>query len=400
MTNAKEILSLLIGKEERDPAQGRGKLLRLKGKELYHTSTEKEALLEQLRLYESKGYLSIKWLEKDILSTVTLTTDEGLLRKACDEELERPFCRDTARIVLGVLEKGISSIPDGIEKNGLISLAKELERKGHVPSSLFPNPADDERMLKAIAFLVKNDTPTVERMMSVSLYRDSKMWERAIAKKTLSFLRRVNQDDKGESFRDHEVLSLYNVGKYPEIFLFSGPLSWTDDQHHLHPDLSFPGALTSCCLDHVEKVDTSARKIITVENMACYDVLSFRREKDTLVLYHAGFLSSRRRKWLDMVLNANETIPVYHWGDIDYGGFRMYMDLKRICPRIQPMMMDNDTLSSHMGLTMRTTAEYEKKLAILRAREEAGIFHPVITTMLEKHVRLEQEALMESDEIF
>jgi hypothetical protein len=397
MTKAKDVLAELIRREEMEVAHGKGKSLRLKERDVYGNVDEKESFLQEICRYEKEGYLSISWLEAgNRISTVTLTKDEALIRKACSKELGRPFRRDVARNIADVLEKGISTIPCGIERDGLVSLFQIVEEKGKIPKQLFDDPGDDEKMVRAIAFLVKNERPTVVRMMSTELYRDSKLWERRIAKKTLSFLCTLNEQDKGQSFSDTELLALYNVGKYPEIFLFSGPLSWVDDLQHVHPGLSFPGALTSCCLDHTEHVMTDAKRIITVENMACYDYLSMRKPHDTLVLYHGGFLSSRRKAWIARILqSASPETAVSHWGDVDYGGFRMFLELRKICPRITPLLMDVQTLASHHEACMPTTSDYEKRLSSLAQLPEATLFQPVISVMLENHVRLEQESLLE-----
>jgi hypothetical protein len=93
-----------------------------------------------------------------------------------------------------------------------------------------------------------------------------------------------------------------------------------------------------------------------------------------------------------------ESCHWYHWGDIDYGGFSMLARLRReIREDVRPYRMDEGELARYAALTQPVTAEYAAKLRELAQRQELVDCLPCVNYMIEKRVKLEQEAMISGE---
>ena len=96
------------------------------------------------------------------------------------------------------------------------------------------------------------------------------------------------------------------------------------------------------------------------------------------------------------LLKANSfSLKVYHWGDIDLGGFRIFNSIKEIFPCLIPYRMDKETLEKNIDKAIEITDEgYIEELKKLLGDKDYEVFHPVLKVMVEKKIKLEQESLI------
>ena len=89
-------------------------------------------------------------------------------------------------------------------------------------------------------------------------------------------------------------------------------------------------------------------------------------------------------------------VKYLHWGDIDVGGFRMFVRLKgQIVPELMPYRMDRASLEAYRGQAMEiTSAAYLKTLERMEDSPEYEMFHEVISLMRRERIRLEQEQMI------
>lgn len=122
-----------------------------------------------------------------------------------------------------------------------------------------------------------------------------------------------------------------------------------------------------------------------------------------LVFNHGGFLSPSRSCWFKLVSEAvynidpdGENIDVYHWGDIDLGGFRMFENLKeKIFTTLKPYLMGVKTLEAYKERCLPLPSEkYADELDVMISKEEYSEFSDTIKYMLKYSVRLEQENII------
>ncbi|NPV52976.1 MAG: hypothetical protein HPY71_05580 [Firmicutes bacterium] len=206
------------------------------------------------------------------------------------------------------------------------------------------------------------------------------------------------------------------------------------------PDVGLPTPM----IEHLQIIDLAADYVITIENLTSYH--EFLRanpgHRDAsgrryLAIYLGGYHNRPRRELLRRIYrytqdncrrirddlrrvsgnlqrvqdnlrsirdnsrqSRDNPVPgvacdFYHWGDIDYGGFSIFVHLRKsLGIEIKPYMMDLDTLIRYEKFAKPLPRGYAARLHRLLDNPEFECFHPVIEYMLEKGIRLEQEALV------
>jgi hypothetical protein len=115
-----------------------------------------------------------------------------------------------------------------------------------------------------------------------------------------------------------------------------------------------------------------------------------------LLLYTGGMPSPTWRGAYARVLAAlSPAVPIYHWGDIDEGGFRIAAVRATAAQatgrRVQPWMMSPADLPA--ALAAQADAPMASSLdAMLRAAERCG-WSALLDQLREQPIRLEQESL-------
>jgi hypothetical protein len=287
-----------------------------------------------------------------------------------------------------------------------------------------------------IRLSVSGQAELAERIFSLQTYGDSKTFEQQVRSRLCSLLRRYllpslfgdSSDPLDFDVTDDEMLSLIGLIRAPEIFEFSGPIVAT--RRHRRLDFGFFPACAT--LSSAELADLQIelppviRRILFVENRTNFHWLVQRRSQnedwfDTLLVYHGGCYSPAKGQFFHKLKDAvarterpaypandypypdPELLPdinrpgigVYHWGDIDLGGFLIFNRLKEaFFPQLVPWHMDRSDLLSHINQAQPISRAYADRLRRLLADERYQVFHPVIGLALDRGVRLEQEALL------
>jgi hypothetical protein len=105
-------------------------------------------------------------------------------------------------------------------------------------------------------------------------------------------------------------------------------------------------------VDAVEGIDTHARYLLTIENLASFhDAARHLPTTDGLLIYTAGMPSPA---WRALYARILSTLPpdaqVYHWGDIDEGGYRIAATLASVVTEkpLRPWLMSPRALTSEL----------------------------------------------------
>ncbi len=161
-------------------------------------------------------------------------------------------------------------------------------------------------------------------------------------------------------------------------------------------ELPLATAFLGVPLETVCGVRTTAACLLSVENLASFhDAARAPGADGTLLLYTGGMPSPAWRRAYARVLDALPAgLPVWHWGDIDEGGFRIAAVLAETASargrRLQPWRMSPATVQTDGGEGHVPPASV--LTAMCRWAERAG-WHDVADD-LRAHPRwLEQEAL-------
>lgn len=263
-----------------------------------------------------------------------------------------------------------------------------------------PKPFDgsdaDGNILKVLSFLSAEHAPITERILSRNLFGDSKVFEKHVKASIVSILRKLT-DEKGVS--PEELLASFGIVRYPEEFSFSGKVcfSFKDGSTTDFSSLRDSITITSEEADRLEYVysDSGIRTVTTVENKANYFYFVRNKADDELVVFLSGFQSPAKTRFLSIIHNSFPDATFRHTGDFEIGGFDIFVQLQKAMPSVVPYLMDKETLENNIDKAIKISeGSYLKRLEAMRSDARYAVFADVIDLMVEKKIRLEQEALI------
>lgn len=333
-----------------------------------------------------------RWEEENIVEEVVLN----------EENVEKAYALSSRRPLQGVLwelEELIRAFLSKTKEPEIKAFLEEellkIEQKKTINRNFFKDDIEADRcLLMALTSLSASADEMTKRVFSVRVFHDSKKFETEVEAPLLKILRHIH---KGEELKDDELLKLYSIVRYSEIIEFRGRLVFRfKDGGSLNcSDLKHGAYINSETIKDIAKIETTDDKVITIENKAVYEDYLKKHEitEGEIVIFHGGFYSPSKGLFLERI--ASLDLPWRHWSDIDLGGFRIFMRLKQnISPAATPYKMDEETLISNANKCKPLTEDYRKELGKLLDDSTCTVFYPVISLMLEKNIKLEQEALL------
>ena len=248
------------------------------------------------------------------------------------------------------------------------------------------------------ALFETRDGDIARRLLSVRLYGDSKRWEQ-LQGGILQLARSFCLPPGEAGLDDTALLAERGIIDHPGHILLFGSLVFCTprgevDLAAFYPDLGLPVEMAR----ELEIVASEAAAVMTVENKTSFYQYLREGPPGQLVIYLGGYHNRGRRILLEKLYayfkREGRTVPFLHWGDLDLGGFQIWSHLKeKTGIPFQPFMMDVPTYlrCCHHGQPLGEA--YLAKLAALLEDPAYTCFHSLIRLMIEKRVRLEQEAV-------
>lgn len=271
-------------------------------------------------------------------------------------------------------------------KNELLSAfcSKQLERIALNKSveHFKGDTMEFERVLIALAEILKIQQETFQRDFSVRVYGDSKTFER-IRGTVVSIL-----SEYGDFPEKETILEDLNIVSNPGHVFFKGSgvikvCGQTIDLNGIKGDI----ALSSALLKDIESIEVTGSDVVTIENLTTFNAYTPNQE---LVIYLGGYHNMARRAFIKKLYELNPNKRYYHFGDIDAGGFYILLHLrKKTGIPFLPLHMDIETLSSNIQYTKKLTENDRARLKNLAGSE----FDDVVSYMLKNNCKLEQESL-------
>jgi hypothetical protein len=246
-------------------------------------------------------------------------------------------------------------------------------------------------------FTVREDD-IARRVLSVRIYGDSKRWEQ-LERGILQLARNFCLSPEEAALDDAALLAERGIIDHPSHIHLAGPLVFATprgeiDLSAFYPDLGLPVEMVR----DLEIVESKAPEVITIENKTSFYQYLREGPPGRLVIYLGGYHNRGRRLLLEKLAayyqKEGRAVSFYHWGDMDLGGFRIWRHLntKTGIP-FEPFLMDIQTYlrCCHIGRPLGKS--YLDRLAALLDDPAYEIFHSLIRLILEKKVRVEQEAV-------
>jgi hypothetical protein len=330
------LLEQLLASAER--AQGRGSRyvarIRLKGDPGYAALgfDAREALHAQMRIAEQRGAVTLTWSrfggEDRRLDAVVLADVEALASL-----LGRSSLSGAVRVASDAFAPWVERVPALASVLAAWKAAKRV--RGHGPEK----HADFADAARVIAHMQSRTEDAVVRAVSIDLFGDSKRIEALVP--LLDALTAESITAPASHWED--VLANLGLRKAPSPFLLAGR-----GRVHLIEsgwrDLAYEYLAVSPT--QVDGFEGAIEWVLLVENLATFDLCAKARPDRAggLVMYTAGMPSpSWRRACRAILSGVDDRVPVFHWGDIDVGGFRIAATVASVMlPRVlHPWQMDS-----------------------------------------------------------
>jgi hypothetical protein len=222
-----------------------------------------------------------------------------------------------------------------------------------------------EELARGVHAVISNQEECFVRELSMKLYGDSKKLE-SLKRKIENVI--VNFSSSKERFAHIEDIFLeFNVLKNPSVVMVKGNMGLLTAGGRIPlKDFHYGIGISSKDMNLIDfEGGASVEKIITIENLTTFYRV---REEKALVIYLGGFHNEARR---NLIWKAHQAFPkakLVHWGDIDVGGFKIYLDLcsKTKLP-FEPINMGIDTLEKYRDytkpLTKNDAAELDRMMS-------------------------------------
>lgn len=198
-----------------------------------------------------------------------------------------------------------------------------------------------------------------------------------------------------EGMSDEELLTAHGILTYAQTLEFKGAVSYRiDDGPAISTAAQIYGTMfNKQTLENAVPISiVGIRQIMTIENKANYEKMQFR--PDTLYIFCHGFFSPPERKFLSRVVElAGTDTEYFHWGDMDYGGIRIFKFLqKNLFPKLKPWKMDvtDYKMAYQMGASISLETDKRERFEQM----DAGVLTPLKEAILKNGKEIEQELLL------
>ena len=234
----------------------------------------------------------------------------------------------------------------------------------------------------------------VQTKQSESKITPTKRFEKIYQSAVLSVLKQYSPLYE-EGMSDEELLTAHGILTYAQTLEFKGAVSYRiDDGPAISTAAQIYGTMfNKQTLENAVPISiVGIRQIMTIENKANYEKMQFR--PDTLYIFCHGFFSPPERKFLSRVVAlAGTDTEYFHWGDMDYGGIRIFKFLqKNLFPKLKPWKMD--VTDYKMALQMGASISLETDKRERFEQMDAGVLTPLKEAILKNGKEIEQELLL------
>jgi hypothetical protein len=204
----------------------------------------------------------------------------------------------------------------------------------------------------------------------------------------------VSGDPAATRMEVEHVWSALDLRREPQPLLLAGPGTVLLDDGGAHV---LPRSWLGFDITALAVLRTGARALLTIENLASFhEAAAMRGAAPVLLLYTGGMPSpSWRRAYARLLAGLSADAVLYHWGDIDEGGFRISVVLAETAREagrvLQPWRMSPPELPDGIADAAQVPSATVLE-AMCRAATRAG-WVPLAAALRARPLLLEQEAL-------
>lgn len=362
--------------------------------------------VELEKLTGISGKIIVKW--KAVRTEIEkITVSPDAIPLLCQvEQIEDPRERQLSQMELAESWKSLVAQADWLipyydhilERLNSGKLVKDVPGLEDPLFFLFLNKTAEERKpLYRRAFSAQVCTiwnGIAQTKQSESKITPTKRFEKIYQSAVLSVLKQYSPLYE-EGMSDEELLTAHGILTYAQTLEFKGAVSYRiDDGPAISTAAQIYGTMfNKQTLENAVPISiVGIRQIMTIENKANYEKMQFR--PDTLYIFCHGFFSPPERKFLSRVVAlAGTDTEYFHWGDMDYGGIRIFKFLqKNLFPKLKPWKMDvtDYKIALQMGASISLETDKRERFEQM----DAGVLTPLKEAILKNGKEIEQELLL------
>ena len=248
-------------------------------------------------------------------------------------------------------------------------------------------------LIRAVAEIEENQQESYIREFSVKAFGDSKVLESRLAL-IGKIMRKFSL--QYENMETYDILAEHGIYHTPNYVYVKGVGSLRIGKGdgnlvklgHLRQGIGLSGEdLDSLCWEDL----SSVKRVITIENLTTF----FRwEEENAMLIYLGGYHNTVRRNLLKKIYEKIPCVEYLHFGDIDVGGFEIYLDLcQKTGIPFQPYLMGISQLQKYQAFTRKLTENDRRRLSVLKGKTEREDILEVLDYMEACGEKLEQECV-------
>ncbi len=252
-----------------------------------------------------------------------------------------------------------------------------------------------EELLKLAARILENREEILERELSISLFGDSKAFEKSYRTAVCSILEK--NGNYGEKLygitnaREKELIILgeHNIHANPSYIYLRGHGEFVLGNGTLlqvTPD--FPVALSAQAAEGMKEARLLCKTAMTVENLTTFHRM---QSEEVFYIYLSGYHNTLKQYVIKRLAAENPMLKWYHFGDLDPDGFFILEHLKRGTGiAFEAFHMGVEDLMKYKAFGKSLEENDRKKADTLMER---GLYRKELSYMLQENKKLEQEII-------
>lgn len=276
------------------------------------------------------------------------------------------------------------------------TLAQLRAGKSPAPFTL-ADPDFNRDLLAALVALAAVAEETPYRVFSVRTFNDSKAFEPL--KAALATLARRHGPGWRELTPEEALRELGLTPNPTHVFLYGpwrliGAGGQIVSLGNFYPAAGMPSVMIAA-VQRAEVDVAAVQRVVCVENLASfYELIRYEGAGLAALCLWGNPAPAVRHLLARLAETLPAEIPLQVWADLDFGGLNILAQLRKlISPRFLPYRMDVGTLEAHHHWARPLTENDRSLLARLQGYASLADQQPVIAHMLERGVKLEQEAV-------
>ena len=361
----------------------------------YFSQTDPEPRLaanQQLQELARHNQLSLSWFPGETghpLESVTLKADDVLYPLLQREPLA------VRRIHLETLLLAEQfRFPANDWRLRIVRHIVERVRAGKSPSPFsLTDMGWNQDLLTILVALPSLEVETPYRVFSVRIFNNSKRFEEL--KPALVRLARL-ANPSWKRLPGDELLRELNLVANPSYIHFAGDWQFTIDGGEILslggfiPSVGFPAAQTAS----IQSIAVHAKAVLCIENLTTFHEFARERRPHSLAFAAVCIMGNPSPSTRRLLRLIPDPTPVYLWADMDYGGFNILSQLRQfVHPCVQTHFMDVATFDAYVDFSRPLSQGDVRNLKHLASRTELHDVRPVIMHLIERGLKLEQEAI-------